>query len=230
MPDLRINHLRYENDPIYIAEDWGAFPGSLDYKTGLRVGLEYEIIDYFGLRVGKIFSQTLDADTYEEITPEKVVFESYEYIWDAINNLPIRRLKHIKYYDADGTLYSEEPPKPMPKSYASATAREEVLTKARTSQVNWLIGRSLELGLIDPNDGEGLAKKFFLQYDREVERYKNVGDNTIIAIVDAATEPWFDLDSQTALGTVRQSISFSLNKALAIPTKAEIDAFLVNYE
>lgn len=82
------------------------------------------------------------------------------------------------------------------------------------------------MGLIDPNDGEGLAKKFFLQYDREIDRYKTVGDDSIINIVDNSTETWFDQDSKTPYGTVRQSISYSLSKALAIPSQTEIYAFL----
>jgi hypothetical protein len=195
------------------------YPGDINYGTDLMLGLSTERLDYFGLRVANILYQTLDTVTLKPLPkPIPVVLEKYLYFWDKATNLPISRIKEIRFYFDDGTLDSRK--KLLPKEFYNTSDRADICNKRRESIVAWLIARSVELGL-----GDAL-KGFFANYKDECDKYILYGDRSIVSLVNSSTEPWMEADTTTQMGTVRNAIAFCFDKALEATPDKEIEAFL----
>ncbi len=194
------------------------FPEDIDFNTGLTIGLTTETVDYFGLRVAQIFYQSVDPETHELISPIKIVYERYKYTWDEKNKLPLGRVKEIHFYKEDGSL--SEQFKLLPKEFYNVSDRAEITTRRRQTILAWLIARATELGL-----GKQV-KNYFSHYKDLTDKYLLYGDTGILATVENSTEPWFDLDTTTVMGTVRESIIMCFSKALEATPNVEVDNFL----
>ena len=203
-------------------------PIDVNYLTAPVVGLQKKYDKYFALRVRCVLSQTLDVSTLEEITPIPIVEEKYTYAWGA-DGLPTSQGKEIRFYLEDGSLNSQ-PDKILPGKVLESGDREQIVTNRRKDMVDYLKARAKELGLVDPDSGQNLIELFFDNYYQEVDRYIAAGKTDLIDEVAASTLTWFDIDLSAATGgtfaTVRNAIATNLQKALEIPTTAEIEAFL----
>lgn len=198
--------------------DCDRFPADINYNTGLLIGLTTKTIDYFGLRVAQVFYQSIDPETLDLIEPVPIVFERYKYSWDLNTGLPVGRVKEIYFYKEDSTL--SEQFKLLPKEFYNVSDRAAITTYRRQTILAWLIARATELGL-----GQQV-KAYFADYKDQTDKYVLYGDRTIIETVETATEPWFDLDTTTAMGTVRQAIVLCFSKALEPTGNNEVDEFL----
>jgi hypothetical protein len=196
------------------------FPGDVNYNTGLSIGLSTETLDYFGLRVAQIFSQTIDAETYEPITPIPIVFERYKYVWESDTKLPLSRVKEIQFYLEDGSLTTEK--KLLPKEFPNTSDRANITYQRRKTILNWLIARSKELGLGTALEG------FFANYKDQCDRYILYENLELLDLIENATEPWLDIDSTTVMGTVRQACLLCFSKALEPTPNEEVDSYLAS--
>jgi hypothetical protein len=201
---------------IYI--DLDRFPADVNYNTGLRIGLTTKTIDYFGLRVAQVFYQSIDPDTKELIPSIPIVFERYKYTWDSLNKLPLGRVKEIYFYLDNGSLSEEF--KLLPKEFYNVSDRADITTRRRQTILAWLIARATELGL-----GKQV-KDYFAQYKDLTDKYILYGDCQILKTVKTSTESWLDLDTTTAMGTIRTAIAVCFTKALEPTGNNEVDKFL----
>jgi hypothetical protein len=199
-------------------EYYDRFPADINYNTDLRIGLTTKTIDYFGLRVAQVFFQSIHPETKELIPAIPVVFERYKYSWDEKNKLPLGRVKEIYFYKEDNTLSEEF--KLLPKEFYNVSDRADITTRRRQTILAWLIARATELGL-----GKQV-KDYFAQYKDLTDKYILYGDCQILKTVKSSTETWLDLDTTTAMGTIRSAIAVCFTKALEPTGNTEVDKFL----
>lgn len=213
-PSFRLNAL--VNNDLHL--DFDRFPDDINYNTKLRIGLTSRTIDYFGLRVVKVLYQSIDPDTTAAIEPIPIVFERYKYSWDEDIILPKSRVKEIYFYQHDGVI--NQRCKVLPKEFYNINDRADITHRRRSAIVAFLIARATELGL------KKEVEAYFSLYKNQTDKYILYGDRDIISIVDSALNLWFNTDTLTPLGTIKNAIVVSFTKALEPTSNEEVTQYL----